>query len=202
MTKRILTDVDGVLLDWVSGMKSYLENEMGFVVDDEEIRRGFFISEWLNISRDEASKIVADYHASDYFKNLNSIRNAETVLKDLGENGYRFVAITSALNPYSTERQHIIKQNRMDNLTKLFGHIFDDVELVCIQTECKSDFLKKYDATWWVEDHVENAIIGQDIGHKSLVMHSDYFEFEKAHERKIPVIQCWQEASLIIKKDD
>lgn len=64
--KFILTDVDDVLLDFMSGLEAFLKNEKNLFIDPS--RRGnYHLTDVLNISREEEVKIYTDYAHSEYF---------------------------------------------------------------------------------------------------------------------------------------
>ena len=83
----------------------------------------------------------------------------------LVEAGYRFLAITSL----SLDEK--AKTLRVRNLKRLYGDVFVDV--ICLDTGAdKDDALEYYRGSgmYWLEDKWENAVLGADLGLKSILV--------------------------------
>lgn len=194
--KIILTDVDGVLLDIHTSVNTYLAQEKNIIIDDSEWDRTYWLSEILNVSKDVERNIFADFSQSDYFRNLSARECALKSLKNLAADGWRFVAVTAAGQGLENQNMNKVLQNRMDNLEKHFGNIFEDIHITNV-FECKSPVLKRYDPTWWVEDSVTNAIVGHENGHRSVIMHTRHYQAEK-NTINLPVVKGWDEIEVMV----
>jgi hypothetical protein len=79
------------------------------------------------------------------------------------------------------------------NLAKLFGKTAFD-KVVCLDTGAdKDEALKPYKDTgcWWVEDKPENAMVGHNLGLRSvLIEHGHNMHFYHAD---IPVMKNWRQ---------
>jgi hypothetical protein len=108
------------------------------------------------------------------------------------EFGYVFHCITSlSLDPNA-------KKLREMNLAKLFGKTaFETV--VCLDTGADKDAaLLPYKDTgcWWVEDKPENAVVGHDLGLRSILMEHGHNMYH--YHDAIPIVKNWREAFELI----
>ena len=194
--KIILTDVDGVLLDIHTSMNHFLEKEKNIIFDDSEWNKTYWLSEILNVTKDVERDLFAEFSQSDYFKNLSARECALTSLQNLANDGWRFVAVTAAGQGLKSQNMNKVLQNRMDNLEKHFGNVFEDIHITNV-FDCKSPVLKRYNPTWWVEDSVTNAIVGHENGHRSVIMHTRHYAAEK-NTINLPVVQSWGEIEAMV----
>ena len=165
MNKIILTDADGVLLNWEYAFCCWMEQH-GY----EQIENGnweYDIAKRFNITKDEAKAKVKVFNESAAIAFLPALRDAMFYVKRLHEeHGYEFHCITSlSLDPSA------YKLRKM-NLEKLFGPTAF-TRLVCLDTGAdKEQALREYKDTgyYWVEDKMENAIVGLQMGLKSILV--------------------------------
>jgi hypothetical protein len=84
------------------------------------------------------------------------------------------------------------------NLKKLFGEtVFE--KIVCLDTGAdKNDALMPYkdSGLWWVEDKIDNCLVGTNLGLNSLLMeHGHNMNFE---HKEIPRVKNWREVYDIV----
>ena len=163
--KVILTDADGVILNWEYAFCCYLE-QRGYT----QIENGnweYDIAKRFGISRNEAIGHVKIFNESAAMGFLPALRDAMFYVKRLHEeHGYVFRCITSM----STDAN--AKKLRQMNLEKLFGKTAFQ-ELVCLGTGApKDDALAPYkdSGLYWIEDKLENAECGLDLGLKPILV--------------------------------
>ena len=157
--KLILTDVDGVLLDWVSGFNNWMDARGWQRVPDYEYH--YTIENWYHISHDHAMELVATYNASAAIGFLPSYKDSHKYVKKLNEEfGFRFVAITA----FGRDK-YAIRLRKM-NLEKVFGKVFDDFVFVDI-LHSKQDVLNCYEPAIWLEDKPSAAEEGKVAGHRT-----------------------------------
>jgi hypothetical protein len=167
----ILTDIDGVMLDWETAFHDWMESK-GFV-------RGAIASydmhKVYNQRKPLIKELVAEFNNSAWMCCLKPLRDAQYGVAKIADAGYRFGAITSlSLDPYAGEL-------RKQNLNNLFGDVFDFV--TCLDTGAdKDDALLpwKDSGLWWIEDKPSNAKLGADLGLKTLLIrheHNAYFDY-------------------------
>ena len=165
MNKIILTDADGVLLNWEYAFCTWMEQH-GYT-QIENGNHEYDIAKRFGITRDEAIAKVKVFNESAAIGFLPALRDAMFYVKRLHEeHGYVFRCITSlSLDP------NAYKLRKM-NLEKLFGETAFE-QLVCLDTGApKDDALAPYkdSGLYWIEDKMENAQLGTDLGLKSILV--------------------------------
>lgn len=166
MQKIILTDCDGVVLDWEEGFSVWMEHHGHTKVEGYQYM--YNIGDRYGISKDQGSKLVRQFNESAAIGFLPPLRDAQYFVKKLHEqHQYKFIAITSlSLDPYA-------KYLRERNLKKLFGDAFIDV--VCLDTgadkdEILAEYGPKYPGHYWIEDKAENLMAGVNQGLKGILI--------------------------------
>lgn len=114
----------------------------------------------------EVDQFILDFQLSEDFKNLAPIEGAFEVLSKFKEEGFKIVAISAALN------HEQVLRNRRDNLNNHFPGIFDRLYHTT-GSQNKPAILKKYPSALWVEDNLENAVVGKLAGHLPFFMLHD-----------------------------
>jgi hypothetical protein len=165
LKKLILTDCDGVCLDWEYSFNVWMQ-EHGF----EEVpgsKLNYDMSIRYNISKEQVVKLIRIFNESAAIGFLPAQRDATYYIKRLHEEyGYRFHAITSlSLDPNAQRLREM-------NLRKLFGKTAFE-RIVCLDTGAdKDEALEEYEGTglYWIEDKPANAEAGYKAGLKCLLL--------------------------------
>ena len=163
--RKILTDVDGVVLDWESSFTAWMDKEGYSVVNDGEYKQ----SKRYGIEQDLADDLVKIFNESAWIGFIKPLRDAVPVIDDMLCEHYHFEAITSL----STD--HWAGELRRMNLERFFGRsAFRRVR--CIETGGdKDEILKEYDrGHWWIEDKPENCLAGLEAGHRPILIDHPY----------------------------
>lgn len=184
LNKVILTDCDGVLLNWEYAFTVWMDQHFLFkeVVDpnsyDVGIRYG--------LTRDRKEELVRFFNESAAIGFLPPLRDAMYYVDLLHrKHGYTFHMITSLSKDESAQKL------RIQNTQKLFGEtaftkfIFEDTGAD------KDEVLEPYRGSglYWIEDKVENAQLGDRLGLESIVV-------EHAHNMnndEFPTFATWKE---------
>lgn len=191
LDKLILTDADGVLLDWEYSFNTWM-GEHGF----EEIpgsKLNYDMSVRYNITREQIVKLIRMFNESAAIGFLPAQRDAMYYVRRLHEeHGYRFHCITSvSANPNAQKLREM-------NLHKLFGAtVFE--KIICLDTGApKDDVLLEYEGTgcYWVEDHIKNAEAGYAAGLRPLLVEHGH-NMHHYHEG-ITMVKNWKEIYLHI----
>lgn len=169
MNNIILTDIDGVMLNWEWAFTTWMEQH-GYT-QVENGNQYYNVYERFGITEAEGKAQVKIFNESAAIGFLPALRDSMFYVKRLHEeHGYVFRAITSlSLDPSA------YKLRKM-NLEKLFGKTaFDD--LLCLDTGAdKDEALDPYSDTgmWWIEDKMENAIAGLKLGLRPILIEHGY----------------------------
>ena len=161
----ILTDADGVCLDWEWAFNIYMQ-EHGFE-EIEGSKLNYDMSVRYGIPREQVVKLIRIFNESAAIGFLPAQRDAMYYIKKLHEkHGYVFHCITSlSLNPNAQRLREM-------NIHKMFGPTAFE-RIVCLDTGAhKDDALEEYEGTGlvWLEDKVENAEAGYKYGLNPLLM--------------------------------
>lgn len=160
--KIILTDCDGVLLDWENAFHGWMQKR-GY---EKKVDGVYDISTAYGIEKAEGKTLVRYFNESAWMGYLKAFRDARSGVGRLYEAGYRFHCITSLSLDTKAKRL------RQMNLENIFGKgVFK--EIVCLDTGADKDhILEEYEGSgfYWVEDKTENAECGLQFGLKSILI--------------------------------
>tara|TARA_B100001989_G_C24489331_1_gene438689 strand:+ start:589 stop:1185 length:597 start_codon:yes stop_codon:yes gene_type:complete len=193
--KIILTDCDGVILDWEEGFSVWMEHHGHKKVDGYQYL--YNIGERYGMSSEAGNKLVKQFNESAAIGFLPPLRDAQFFVKKLHEqHQYKFICITSlSLDPYA-------RQLRMRNLRKLMGDAF--LEVICLDTGAdKDDILMeygmKYPGNYWIEDKPENVNWGIDAGLNGILIEHGH---NMDYTGQANVVLNWEEIyNLITQKE-
>lgn len=179
----ILTDVDGVLLNWDYAFSVWVKRH-GFtqLAGTEHV---YEIHKRYGMMPEQKKMLVRMFNESAAIGFLPPLRDAVHYVQKLHrEHGYVFHIITSlSTDPSACEL-------RTQNLKKLFGEtVFE--RFVYLDTGAdKHEALEEYagSSLIWVEDKPENARVGLQYGLDSLLM-------EHGHNmnENLPIVKNWKE---------
>lgn len=192
MQKKILTDVDGVLLNWEYAFHVWMESKghAPTVVDP-----GLFwnMAKQYNITDERAMAHVREFNHSAAMGFIPPLRDAHEYVRKLHkEHNYIFHAVTSFTN-----EEFSVKLRQM-NLDKVFSPgVFEHVECLPIGSP-KRDYLSQFEGTgyYWLEDSIDNAVDGLELGLKPIIMEHGY-TMHFSHP-EIPVVKDWKEIYDIV----
>ena len=186
----ILTDADGVLLDWEWAFSVWMQ-ERGYTLTADNKKSYLLHHHYRELEQKDAKKVVKTFNESAAVGFLPALRDATYYVKRLyEEHGYQFRVITSL----SLDR-NAAKLREM-NLHKLFGNAIESV--ICLDTGADKDTaLEPYrdSGMWWIEDKPENADVGHAMGLRSLLVEHGH---NMHHVCPYPVVKNWREIYGII----
>lgn len=192
-TRIILTDADGVLLDWEWAFQVWM-TERGYHLESDAKKEYKIHHQYKNLTAPESKKLVRTFNESAAIGFLPPLRDAVHYVKRLNElHGYQFRVITSLSNDSNAQRL------REMNLRKLFGNAIESV--TCLDTGAdKDEELAPYkdSGLFWLEDKPENADTGYRLGLSSLLVEHGH---NMHHECPYPVVKNWEEIYNIITKE-
>jgi len=170
--KKILTDCDGVLLDWAYSFEKWMKFHFDMTVVDQteyDIAKRYQ-SDDPNLSKDNKFYAPRIFCNSSRIASLKPLRDSVKYVKKIyEEHGVTFDVVTSlSLDP---ETQKLRKYN----LRKVYGDAID--RIVCLDTgEDKDEALEEWrdSGRLWVEDKPENAVLGAEMGLQSILIDHPY----------------------------
>jgi hypothetical protein len=167
--KIILTDCDGVMLEWNMMFHQWMA-QMGYQFQPQT-EHCYSIAKRYGISTEQAAECVSTFNHSARIGWLPSFRDSIYYMTQLHQrHGYQFAVITSLSDCMYAQRL------RQQNLHQLFGtSMFHSI--VCLATGAdKTPELTRWrdSGCWWVEDSAPNAALGASLGLRSLLMTHSY----------------------------
>ncbi len=186
--RKILTDVDGVLLDWSTAFDAWMKERNYVLLHPNEYNQH---KRYGLAEKSDADKLISQFNESAWMGFLKPLRDSVSILDKFSSNNYHFECITSL----STD--HWAGVLREMNLERFFGR--GTIRRVrCIATGAdKNDILKEYDpGYWWIEDKPENCLAGLNAGHKPILIDHE-FNKDFSHPNIIRA-KNWKEIYQII----
>ena len=189
--KLILTDCDGVLLNWEYAFDVWM-NDLGYNLDEPML---YNISDRYNVTRERANELTKFFNESASMGFIPPLRDAVQYIRKMHEEcGYVFGVITSlSTNPYAGKL-------RERNLKKLFGTAITFVK--CLETGAdKDEALAPYKDTGliWIEDKIQNAEVGYELGLRSvLIEHGHNMNHSNPN---IPIVKNWKTIYEMMRND-
>ena len=179
----ILTDADGVLLNWEYAFDCWMEAK-GY---KSETKDHYDVQQRYGLQEKEKNQLVRHFNESAAIGFLPPHRDAIHYVRKLHEeHGYVFKVITSlSLDKHAARL-------RRKNLFKLFGTAIEEV--VCLDTGADKDkALAPYKDSGlpWIEDKIENADLGAELGLHSILMehkHNMFYDNNNVH-----TVKNWKE---------
>jgi FMN phosphatase YigB (HAD superfamily) len=189
--KLILTDSDGVLLDWQTAFHKWMKAR-GYLAT-HNVNDFYLVHEmYENLTEEEGRKLIRTFNESAAIGFLPALRDSMYYVRKLYEkHGYRFRVITSL-----SLDKHAHKLREM-NLKNLFGDAIEDI--IFLDTGDDKDVALapyKDSGLYWIEDKPENAMIGKTLGLKSILMEHDH----NIHARwePYPCVSNWKDIYKMI----
>jgi len=197
----ILTDVDGVLLEWENHFTKWMLQKSYF---DEHGNRyyphkllpnkqnEYEMANRFGVSKIEIRALIREFNRSAWMGTQRPMEESQTWVKLLAAEGWTFIPITSQTSDIPAQ------QLRKRRLGELFGeHIFTNYHILGTGAD-KDSALAEFHNTglYWVEDKPHNAVAGLKYGLKPILIDHPYNrDFE--HPDVIRV-NNWQEIHQIV----
>lgn len=190
--KLILTDSDGVILDWEAGFEEWMA-EKGYVKLPDYDVKAYSLSIHYGIPKEEIKHLIKQFNESAAIGYLPMYADAIECIPKLYDMGYDFHMITSlSLDKFA-------KKARIENLNRYFPFdIFNSHNVTCLDVGAdKGMALLPYKNRnlFWIEDKYENAMDGHILGLNSLLLIHDH----NGHiETPFPKVKNWKEIYEIV----
>lgn len=185
MNKLILTDCDGVLLDWEWAFQVWM-TERGYQFKNEGKKNYYLHHHYEDMTQAEIKKLVKFFNESAAIGFLPALRDSVYYVRRLHEElGYQFRVITSLSLDTNAGRL------REMNLHKTFGGAIE--RTICLDTGAdKDDALAPYkdSGMYWIEDKPQNADCGYNLGLKAILIEHGH---NMDHDCSYPIVKNWKE---------
>lgn len=193
--KIILTDADGVLVNWNDAFSSFMRKRGHYMVSGADNQ--YNLGKRYGISTKSAMDLVKQFNESEHIRSLRPLSDSTTYIPKLVDLGFRFIVITSLSD------SEIAKKNRIYNLTNIFGNIFDDVVCLPIGDSKLNTLLNWADTGYfWIEDHLTHAESGYEVGLNSVLINHPYnYHYQTDLFPKVSVENAWKEVFDLVCED-
>ena len=175
----ILTDVDGVLLEWEHHFTKWMLQKSYF---DEHGNRYFphkllpnkqdeyEMANRFGVSKNEIRALIREFNRSAWMSTQRPMEESQTWVKLLAAEGWTFIPITSQTSDIPAQ------ELRKRRLGELFGdHVFTNYHILGTGAD-KDSALAEFHGTglYWVEDKPHNAVAGLKYGLKPILINHEY----------------------------
>ena len=175
----ILTDVDGVLLEWEHHFTKWMLQKSYF--DDRGNRyyphkllpdkqSTYEMAQRFGVSKDEIRALIREFNRSAWMGTQRPMDESQTWVKLLAAEGWTFIPITSQTSDIPAQ------ELRKRRLGELFGdHVFTNYHILGTGAD-KDSALAEFHGTglYWVEDKPHNAVAGLKYGLKPILIDHQY----------------------------
>lgn len=197
----ILTDVDGVLLEWEHHFTKWMLQRTLF--DEKGARYHPFrllpnkentyeMAERFGLTKDQIRKQIREFNRSAWMGTQRPMLESQTWVKLLAAEGWTFIPITSQTSDIPAQ------QLRKRRLGELFGdHIFSNYHILGTGAD-KDSALAEFHNTglYWVEDKPKNALAGLKYGLKPILI--DHLYNRDFEHPEIIRVNNWKEIHEIL----
>lgn len=167
--KKIITDCDGVLLDWAYAFDVWM-GEHGYKrlpntnhLYDQDLRYG--------ISREQSYDLIKQFNESGCVGFIPAYKDSVEYVNKLHSLGWKFEVISCL------DQDKYAQRLRERNLIHLFGNVFDFIDCSLDYKIGKKEYLlDRYNGKnyYWIEDSISHAQSGKEIGLESVIMDHEY----------------------------
>ena len=175
----ILTDVDGVLLEWEHHFTKWMLQKTLF--DDRGSRYHphrllpdkqdtYWMEERFGLTKNEIRIQIREFNRSAWMGTQRPMLGSQTWVKLLAAEGWTFIPITSQTSDKPAQ------ELRKRRLGELFGeHVFTNYHILGTGAD-KDSALAEFHNTglYWVEDKPANAVAGLKYGLKPILIDHPY----------------------------
>ena len=186
LNKVILTDCDGVLMNWEYAFNVWIQSHGYEMVKGGESH--YDMGDRYGLDRQTKRLLCKMFNESASIGFLPPLRDAMYYVDLIHRKlGYTFHMITSLSLDQSAQKL------RIQNTEKLFGQTAFEKFIFCDTGADKDDALEPYRGSGllWIEDKVENAELGNRLGLNSILMeHGHNMDYSND---EIPIYTNWKE---------
>lgn len=194
--KIILTDADGVLVDWNTGFANWMTSRGYPQKPDTESEYSMAIRH--GITTHEAHEFIKEFNESPAISDLKPFADSIPFVNKIANLGFRFIVVTS-ISSHPNAKIH-----RTQNLKSLFGEVFDDIHCIEMGASKANILLENWADTgyFWIEDHMRQAEAGWEAGLKTVLINHPYNRhFVTDLFPRVSYESPWEEIFNMVRKE-
>ena len=199
----ILTDVDGVLLEWEHHFTKWMLQKSYFNDDGNRYyphkllpnkQDEYEMAKRFGLTKDEIRALIREFNRSAWMGTQEPMPESVQWVKLLHAEGWTFVPITSQTSDLPAQAL------RKRRLAEVFGTAVFSNYFILETGADKDSVLQEFRDTglYWVEDKWANAVAGLKHGLKSILINHDYNR-EFSHP-EITRVNTWRDIHELIKR--
>lgn len=176
---NVLTDVDGVLLNWFKGFSKWMQNS-GFSLRAFDPNQYLLEDCFFGIDATNILDKCREFNESYAIRGLLPMPGAQVFIENITKRyNARIVAITAMGN---NERS---VQFRTQNLNEVFGDVFSEIRVIglCEDKSLELSRYKNLQNAIWLEDNLLNALTGSKLGIRSFLFDRQYNRDDRTHPK-------------------
>lgn len=194
----ILTDVDGVLLNFVKGFAEFLKSKSLFKEElDSEIQGNKYFDLKDLIILDcpiECESLINEFYSSEYVGQLKEQQEGlRNIIKSLS-NEFNLICITCI-----GTSDHLKEQRRI-NLINVFGDHFEEIHCINLN-DSKEEFIfdlsKRYNVFTYIDDRLKHINESINAGIKPILFTQGHKHTENSDD--FHIMDCWHQIHDFIK---
>lgn len=190
MSKIFLTDVDGILFNFIKTFEIWIKTKTKYSVKTPHIAAdGYYlkIEDWLQVSKEEAEGLIDEFFNTDFSKHFITFHDSIEAIKKIKNDGWTIIAVTAIGGG------DVAKMNRQLALDHHYGeYVFSDVVTVP-PFSSKENVLKSFSPTLWVDDSPSHITEGLAADHMTFHMKRDGDVRKTPDGEGIVVVSDWDE---------
>lgn len=190
---KIITDVDGVLLDWFSGFEKWIVEIKGIKPLHDTSPSTYKLTDKYPLTFEEIVDHIAEFNSGPSFEGLKAIDGAVEYLNMLLVDNSKDVSWLSSGSVEGKEEECF--DMRSKNLRECFGK--DIPGTLLVMSASKKEYLKKYKEEFgenliFIEDSLEHAEVAVDLGIKTILLGYSY-NITKKNSKLLYKAKDWKE---------
>jgi FMN phosphatase YigB (HAD superfamily) len=165
--KIILTDADGVLVNWNNGFDKFMLSRGFPRIPNTDTDYSLALRHGITVH--QAHECVREFNESRHIADLEPFADSVEYVIKLANHGFKFIVVTS-ISDHPDAHEY-----RTLNLEHLFGDVFEEIH--CIEMGAsKAHTLMQWADTeyFWIEDHMRQAEAGFEVGLKTILISHPY----------------------------
>lgn len=195
MKKIILTDVDGVLLNWESHLLDFaIQRNVNFNILSgiQKYLKSFSVVDFEKVFKMDP-EFVTDYNNSDFSKKFKPLKDAQDIINNIKDE-YDIIAVTAM----GTEKKAM--DNRRENLEEYFPNAIKDIRFVNLGESKKDHFIDLIDKygdniICYVDDASHNTNIFNEVNKNAINFYMNRYRESELPKGEFTTINNWYDIS-------
>jgi beta-phosphoglucomutase-like phosphatase (HAD superfamily) len=180
--KVILTDIDGTLLNFDAAFESWMRRQ-GFPKHVQTSDQ-YALGPSYRMTEVRILALLAQFFDETHAARMEPLPCAAEIVPRLHREGWKFVAISASPN------SRAVISRRRENLRAAFGFDFAAVWHLGFKAN-KMPMLRSFTRSVWVEDHLDHALAGWKVGHRTFLLDRPYNSDRSPNVRFVGRVPDW-----------